>query len=65
MEIKKYLDVASTFRIIEQEYIYMYHENWSDAYKYKFKIVEIKFNNFKIAKNKLNNVLNVLIPLIS
>ena len=46
----------------------MYHENWSldiaDAYKYKFKIVEIKFNNFKIDKNKLNNVLNVLIPLI-
>ena len=47
----------------------MYHKNWSldiaDAYKHKFQIVDIKFNNFKIAKNKLNNVLNVLIPLIS
>ena len=51
---------------MSQYVFHMYHENWGlDIADASSKLDEIKFNNFKIAKNELNNVLNVLIPLIS
>ena len=41
----------------------MYRENWSlDINDASSKFDEIKFNNFRVAKNEVNNVLYFLIP---